>query len=82
MRPRAILLIVLLALLAQGCVLPAGTPIIVDRRAGDYWSGDGVLLEVSQDGTQCHVAVRNDALLVEKRWVACKHVHEKNPLRS
>jgi hypothetical protein len=82
MRLRALFLVTLLGTLSSGCVLPSGVPIIVDRRAGDYWSGDGVLLEVSQDGTQCHVAVRNDALFVEKRWVACKFVHEKNALRS
>jgi hypothetical protein len=85
MRFRAALLAVLAALLVafgSGCVLPAGRPIIVDRRAGDYWSGDGVLLEVSPDGTECKVAVRNDALFVEKRWVACKFVHEKESLRG
>lgn len=82
MRPRAVLLAAALAALAAGCVLPAGRPIIVDRRAGDYWSGEGVLLEISPDGTECKVAVRNDALFVEKRWVACKFVHEKDLLRG
>lgn len=74
---------VLLALLvglgtaALGCVLPDGPPVYVDGRHGKLWSGNGVLLEVDDEGTWCKVAVRNRALVVEKRWVDCRAVHRR-----
>ena len=61
-----------------GCLMPnRGTPVFVDSRAGDYWSGKGWLLEVSPDRTRCRVAVRDDALFVRKPWVPCSSVHER-----
>ena len=59
--------------------MPSGRPVIVERRTGDYWSGNGVLLETSQDGLRCRVAVRDTALVVEKKWVPCKYVHPRRP---
>jgi hypothetical protein len=59
----------------SGCLLPRGTPVIVEARTGRYWSGNGVLLEVSEDQRDCRVAVRNAGLIVEKKWVACAWVH-------
>jgi hypothetical protein len=73
--------IALLAALAAGasaCVwMPSrGTPVIVDHRAGRFWSGDGMLLEVSEDGRSCRVAVRDRSLVfVRKLWTDCGHVH-------
>ena len=65
------------ALLLGGCILPSGKPVIVERRTGDYWSGNGVLLETSEDGQRCRVAVRDTALVVGKKWVPCKFVHPR-----
>ena len=67
-----------LALLATGClVMPSrGTPVIVDQRAGRFWSGDGRLLEVSEDKRSCRVAVRDRSLVfVRHLWTDCAHVH-------
>ena len=63
--------------LLVGCIMPKGKPVIVEQRTGDYWSGNGVLLETSADGTRCRVAVRDTALVVEKKWVPCKYVHPR-----
>jgi hypothetical protein len=66
------------AALAAGCLwMPSrGTPVIVDQRAGRFWSGDGMLLEVSEDGKSCRVAVRDRSLVFVRRlWTACAHVH-------
>lgn len=61
-----------------GCLLPnRGTPIFVDGFAGDFWSGKGLLLEVSPDQKQCLVAARDTALIVRERWVACTSVHPR-----
>jgi hypothetical protein len=68
-------LLALLALLATGCVMPAGEQVVLDRRGGNVFSGNAVLLEIGEDGTRCRVAVRNSALFVEKRWVDCRYVH-------
>jgi hypothetical protein len=81
---RAIRLIavILMSLWMSGCLLlPKGTPVFVDARHGKLWSGHGVLLEVSEDRAYCRVAVRNRALVVEKRWVDCKAVHRRAPKR-
>jgi hypothetical protein len=69
----------LLLLPLAGCLMPArGTPVFVDNRAGTFWSGKGMLQEVSEDKTRCFVAVRDRALIVKKRWVDCRWVHERN----
>jgi hypothetical protein len=74
------LLSLALALLLQGCLMPnRGTPVFVDGRSGDYWSGRGLLLEVSPDRLRCHVAVRDRALFVRQPWVPCTSVHERPP---
>lgn len=64
-------------LLSLGCIqMPSrGTRAFIDMRAGDFWTGDGLLLEVSQDQQRCFVAVRDRTWLVQKRWVDCAHVH-------
>jgi hypothetical protein len=49
----------------------------VDSRAGDFWSGAGMLTEVSEDRLRCRVAVRDRALFVHDRWVACASVHPR-----
>lgn len=71
----------LCALLLTGCLLPKGKPVIVDKRGGPAWSGNGILLAKSQDGSKCRVALRTDALIVEKRWVPCKYVHNRSQYR-
>jgi hypothetical protein len=53
------------AALLGGCIMPNGRPVIVEQRTGDYWSGNGVLLETSEDGLRCRVAVRDTALVLE-----------------
>jgi hypothetical protein len=63
-------------LLLASCQMPAkGTPVFVDMRAGRFWSGEGLLLEVNEDETRCRVAVRDRALVVQKMWVDCTYVH-------
>lgn len=67
-----------LALGASACVMmPShGTPVLVDHRAGRFWSGKGLLLEVSEDKRSCRVAVRDRSLLfVRKLWTDCGYVH-------
>ena len=54
-----------------------GTPVFVDASAGAYWSGKGLLLEVSEDRSQCLVAARDRALIVHEHWVPCKAVHTR-----
>lgn len=62
-----------------GCLMPVqGTAVFVDMRAGTFWSGRGMLLEVSPDKTRCKVAVRDRALIVKSIWVDCRWVHERN----
>jgi hypothetical protein len=62
-----------------GCLLPnRGTPIFVDARAGDFWSGEGLLLEVSPDQKRCKVAARDKALFVHELWVDCTWVHPRH----
>ena len=66
------------ALLLGGCLMPnRGTPVYVDGFAGDFWSGKGLLLEVSEDQQQCRVAVRDKALVVQEKWVKCTSVHPR-----
>jgi len=63
----------------SGCLfLPSkGTLVYVDHRTGDWWSGEAVMTEVSQDQTKCKISARNTALIVETKWVPCKYVHER-----
>ncbi|HXK23048.1 MAG TPA: hypothetical protein VMS55_10275 [Myxococcota bacterium] len=71
-------LAVLASLSLAGCLMPnRGTPVFVDQRAGDYWSGKGLLLEVSPDRLKCLVAARDRALFVRERWVPCIAVHDR-----
>jgi hypothetical protein len=59
-----------------GCQMPArGTPVFVDMRAGRFWNGEGLLLEVNPEQTRCRVAVRDRALIVREFWTDCAHVH-------
>ena len=76
---RALLAISLFAALAtSGCLLPnGGTPVLVDSRAGSFWSGKGLLTEVSPDQKRCKVAIRDRALFVHHLWVDCKTVHPR-----
>lgn len=68
-------------LVLAGCLLPRdGTPVYVDQLAGSFWTGKGLLLEVSPDRLRCHVAVRDRALVVRKLWVACTSVHSRSTL--
>ena len=75
MRQIGIVLGLLAAAVLSGCVMPTGTEVIVDRRGANFFSGNAILLEVSEDRQSCRVAARNNALIVEKRWVPCIYVH-------
>lgn len=76
---RALSALLLAATLLAGCQMPSGgTPVFVDMRAGNFWSGDGKLLEVSEDQRRCRVAVRDRALYVRHMWVDCHFVHAKS----
>lgn len=80
MTARALLLSSVLALSVAlgGCLLPRrGTPVFVDTSAGDFFSGVGVLVAVSDDQTRCQVAVRDRALILRHPWVACTAVHPR-----
>jgi len=69
----------LLLLLLGGCLMPGqGTPVFVDMRAGDFWSGKGMLTEVSPDKKRCRVSVRDRALIVHDLWTDCRWVHERH----
>ena len=77
---RSAMLILAILTLASlgGCLLPAqGTPVFVDMRAGHFWSGKGMLVEVSRDEQSCRVEVRDSALIVRKLWVDCTRVHPR-----
>ena len=68
----------LAALAGTGCLLPnGGTPVFVDSRSGRWWSGKGVLTEVSPDQKRCKVAIRDRALVVHRMWVDCITVHPR-----
>ena len=81
MRRPPLLAALVLCILLSGCLMPRGTPVIVEARTGRYWTGNGVLLEVSEDQRRCRVAVRNSGLIVEKKWVACHFVHLRSARR-
>jgi hypothetical protein len=75
----AVALALLAALATSGCLLPnGGTPVLVDSRAGSFWSGKGLLTEVSPDQKRCKVAIRDRALIVHKMWVDCWMVHPRS----
>jgi len=79
-RPLAAGLLLALAILAPGCVLlpSRGTPVLVDHRAGSFWSPEGKLLEVSEDEKRCRVAVRDRSLVfVRTFWTECLYVHTR-----
>ena len=79
MTGRALCLGLLGLSLLTGCALPSkGTPVFVDLRAGDFWSGRGKLIEVSQEQSRCRVAVRDRSLRVVKLWVDCAWVHPRH----
>lgn len=72
------LVALLASLLLTGCLMPTkGTPVWVDQSTGSYWSGRGLLLEVSEDRQRCRIAARDPALIVRERWVACTGVHTR-----
>jgi hypothetical protein len=76
--PLALALLLAVGAAAAGCVMPRGQDVVVDKRAGDdVWTGNAVLLEVSADRTRCRIAVRTNALFVERRWVDCRYVHSR-----
>ncbi len=63
----------------SGCLMPSrGTPVLVDQRAGDFWSGRGQLIEVSEDRSRCRVAVRDESLIVVKLWIDCAWIHPRH----
>ena len=67
-----------IALLLAGCLMPGrGTPVFVDVRAGDFWSGNGLLTQVSDDRQRCRVSVRDRTLIVRDLWVDCQCVHSR-----
>jgi hypothetical protein len=77
-RTLAVVTLAISLLGAGGCVLPSkGTRVFVDHRAGSFWSGRGKLIEVSQDQSECRVAVRDRALIVHTMWVECRSVHPR-----
>jgi len=68
-----------LVLSLSGCLMPGrGTPVFVDTRAGNFWSGNGLLTEVSPDKKQCRVSVRDRALIVKDLWVSCERIHRRD----
>ena len=65
-------------LLGAGCVMmpSGGTPVLVDHRAGSFWSPEGKLLAVSEDQKRCRVSVRDRSLVfVRTFWTECAYVH-------
>ena len=70
---------VLALLVLSGCLMPSpSTPVFVDQRAGDFWSGRGQLIEVSEDRSRCRVAIRDRSLIVVKLWIDCAWVHPRH----
>jgi hypothetical protein len=61
----------------SGCIGNKGTPVFVDYGAMEVWSGEGLLVEVSPDQTQCRVIVRDNFLIRRDRWVQCIFVHAR-----
>ena len=85
-RPRrsaALTCLLVAGLLLSGCLFMPnrGTPVFVDASTGSYWSGEGLLLEVSEDQSRCLVAARDRALIVHEKWVPCAAVHKRRNRR-
>ena len=81
--PGLFVLVGLLVPLLLACQLPTGgTPVFVDMRAGNFWSGNGKLLEVSDDEKLCRVSVRHRSMVVQEQWVDCAYVHSKSVRHS
>ena len=74
---RAAIAIAACLLGASACISNKGTPVFVDYGALEVWSGEGMLIEVSPDQTQCRVIVRDEFLIRRDIWVPCIHVHER-----
>jgi len=64
-------------LTVSSCLPTKGTLVFVDGDAGRFWSGKGVLTEVSPDETKCRVVVRDSTLITRDRWVNCNDVHPR-----
>jgi len=78
-RPRRAACCAAVALLAGACLMPRhGRPVFVDVRAGNFWSGQGLLTEVSDDQKRCRVSVRDRVLVVRDLWVDCARVHARS----
>jgi len=79
LRPLAAALIAAAGLLSGCVVMPSGgTPVLVDHRAGSFWSPEGKLLAVSDDQKRCRVAVRDRSLIfVRHFWTECLYVHTR-----
>ena len=77
-RPLRLLLAFLWVVSLSGCLMPnRGTPVFVDMRAGAFWSGRGMLMEVTPDQQRCRVAVRDRSLVVRRVWTDCTRVHPR-----
>jgi hypothetical protein len=77
-RPLLLLLAFLSVVSLSGCLMPnRGTPVFVDMRAGAFWSGRGMLMEVTPDQQRCRVAVRDRSLVVRRVWTDCTRVHPR-----
>ena len=77
-RPLRLLLAFLSVVSLSGCLMPnRGTPVFVDMRAGAFWSGRGMLMEVTPDQQRCRVAVRDRSLVVRRVWTDCTRVHPR-----
>jgi hypothetical protein len=61
----------------SGCISNKGTPVFVDYGAMEVWSGEGMLIAVSPDQTQCRVVVRDSYLIKRDRWIPCSYVHPR-----
>ena len=68
----------LLLLPLFGCLMPnKGTPVFIDMRGGAFWSGKGLLVEVTPDKQRGRVAIRDRALIVRRVWTDCTRVHPR-----
>jgi hypothetical protein len=62
---------------ASACISNKGTPVFVDYAAMEVWSGEGMLIAVSPDQTQCRVIVRDNYLIRRDRWLPCTFIHPR-----
>jgi hypothetical protein len=75
--PRRTWVAAICLLTLSSCLPTRGTLVFVDADAGKFWSGKGVLTEVSADETQCRVVIRDSVLITRTRWVHCNDVHPR-----